>query len=79
MSEARERSNRSMLRVRELVAKGAAGGWIAFQVDDVDAVHAELVEHGVEITQPPTDQPYGRDLGLRDPFGNHLRIGNVTA
>ena len=65
-------------QVRELVAKGAAGGWIAFQVDDVDAVHAELVEKGVEITQPPTDQPYGRDIGLRDPFGNNLRIGNVT-
>ena len=28
-------------QVRELVAKGAAGGWIAFQVDDVDAVHAD--------------------------------------
>ncbi len=65
-------------QVRELVAKGAGGGWIAFQVDDVDAVHDELVEKGVEITQPPTDQSYGRDLGLRDPFGNNLRIGNVT-
>jgi catechol 2,3-dioxygenase-like lactoylglutathione lyase family enzyme len=65
-------------QVRELVAKGAAGGWLAFQVDDVDAVHAELVEKGVEITQPPTDMDYGRDLGLRDPFGNNLRIGNVT-
>ncbi len=59
-------------------SKGAAGGWVAFQVDDVDAAHAELVEKGVEITQPPTDQPYGRDMGLRDPFGNNLRIGNVT-
>jgi catechol 2,3-dioxygenase-like lactoylglutathione lyase family enzyme len=64
-------------QVRELVAKGAGGGWLAFQVDDVDAVHEELVAHGVEITQPPTDMDYGRDLGLRDPFGNNLRIGNV--
>ena len=38
----------------------------------------ELVEKGVEITQPPTDQSYGRDMGLRDPFGNNQRIGNVT-
>jgi catechol 2,3-dioxygenase-like lactoylglutathione lyase family enzyme len=66
-------------QVRELVTKGAAGGWLAFQVDDVDAVHAELVEKGVEITQPPTDMDYGRDIGLRDPFGNNLRIGNITA
>ena len=63
--------------MRELVTKGAAGGWIAFEVDDVDAVHAELVEQGVEITQPPTDQGYGRDMGLRDPFGNNLRIGRM--
>jgi predicted enzyme related to lactoylglutathione lyase len=64
-------------QVRELVSKGAAGGWIAFEVEDVDSVHAELVEQGVEITQPPTDQGYGRDMGLRDPFGNHLRIGRM--
>ena len=66
-------------RVRELVSKGAGGGWLGFQVVDVDAVHAELVEQGVEITQPPTDMAYGRDIGLRDPFGNNLRIGNITA
>jgi predicted enzyme related to lactoylglutathione lyase len=66
-------------QVRELVAKGAGGGWVGFHTEDVDAVHAELVEKGVDITQPPTDQPYGRDIGLRDPFGNHLRIGTIKA
>ncbi|MEO3937936.1 VOC family protein [Dermatophilaceae bacterium Soc4.6] len=64
--------------VRELVSKGAGGGWLAFQVDDVDAVHAELVAAGVDITQPPTDMGYGRDMGFRDPFGNNLRVGNIT-
>ena len=68
---------RTAEQVRELVAKGAGGGWIGFQVEDVDGVHAELVERGVEITQPPTDMGYGRDMGLRDPFGNNLRIGNI--
>ncbi|MCW2749187.1 MAG: lactoylglutathione lyase and related lyase [Aeromicrobium sp.] len=63
--------------VRELVAKGAGGGWIAFSTDDVDKVHADLVAKGVEITQPPTDAGYGRDMGLRDPFGNNLRIGVI--
>lgn len=38
-----------------------------------------LVANGVEITQPPTDQPYGRDFGFRDPFGNHLRAATMTA
>ncbi len=65
-------------QVRELVSKGAGGGWLAFQTADVDAAHDELVAQGVEITQPPTDMDYGRDFGLRDPFGNNLRIGNVT-
>jgi uncharacterized glyoxalase superfamily protein PhnB len=64
--------------VRQLVAKGA-GGWLAFQVTDVDAVHAELVAKGVDITDPPTNRDYGRDFGARDPFGNRLRFGNVTA
>ncbi len=32
----------------------------------------------VEFTSAPTDQPYGIDFGLRDPFGNHLRIGQLT-
>lgn len=63
--------------VRQLIAKGAAGGWLAFQVTDVDAAHAELLAKGVEITDPPTDRDYGRDFGARDPFGNRLRFGNV--
>ena len=65
-------------QVRALVAKGAGGGWLAFTTDDVDALHGELVAKGVEITQPPTDQGYGRDMGLRDPFGNNIRIGVIT-
>ncbi len=64
-------------QVRSLVSKGAGGGWIGFTSDDVDALHADLVAQGVEITQPPTDMPYGRDMGLRDPFGNALRVNQA--
>jgi hypothetical protein len=28
----------------------------------------------VEFTQEPVEHFYGIDVGLRDPFGNHLRI-----
>lgn len=63
--------------VRALVTKGAGGGWLAFTTDDVDAVHERLVASGVQITQPPTDMGYGRDMGLRDPFGNNIRIGTL--
>ena len=34
---------------------------------------------GVEFTEPPTERFYGTDCGLRDPFGNHLRIGQEKA
>ncbi|WP_375000516.1 VOC family protein [Aeromicrobium sp. CTD01-1L150] len=63
--------------VRALVSKGAGGGWIGFSTDDVDALHSDLVAKGVEITQSPTDMSYGRDMGIRDPFGNNLRIGEI--
>ncbi|GEL93538.1 VOC family protein [Cellulomonas composti] len=66
-------------QVRELVTKGAGGGWLAFTTDDVDGTFERLEAAGVDVTQEPTDQPYGRDFGIRDPFGNHLRIGSVYA
>ncbi|MFN8189477.1 MAG: VOC family protein [Nocardioidaceae bacterium] len=66
-------------QVRALVTKGAGGGWLAFTTDDVDGVFARLEAAGVDITQEPTDQPYGRDFGIRDPFGNHIRIGRHHA
>ena len=60
--------------VRELVSKGATGGWIGFQTDDLQATYDELVAKGVEFTQEPTEHFYGVDCGLRDPFGNQIRI-----
>ena len=64
-------------QVRELIAKGAAGGHLFFRTDDAYKTHAELKAKGVEITEEPVDQPYGIDFGLRDPFGNHLRIAQM--
>ncbi|MFN8193493.1 MAG: VOC family protein [Nocardioidaceae bacterium] len=66
-------------QVRDLVTKGAGGGWLAFTTDDVDGTFATLEAAGVDITQEPTDQMYGRDFAIRDPFGNHIRIGSIKA
>ncbi|MFE0020579.1 VOC family protein [Amycolatopsis sp. NPDC059021] len=66
-------------RIRELVTKGATGGWLGFTTDDIHKTHAELVEKGVEITQEPTVQSYGTDMAIRDPFGNALRIREAPA
>ena len=61
------------VQVRELVTKGALGG-IFLLTDDVDATYEALLAAGVEVTQEPVQQPYGTDFGIRDPFGNHVRI-----
>jgi catechol 2,3-dioxygenase-like lactoylglutathione lyase family enzyme len=70
-------SEETAAQVRDLISKGAAGGHLFFQCDDAHKTHAELKERGVEITEDPVDQPYGTDFGLRDPFGNHIRIAEM--
>ena len=65
-------------QVRELVAKGALGG-VFLLSDDVHATYAALREAGVEITQEPVEQPYGTDFGIRDPFGNPIRVSQPNA
>jgi predicted enzyme related to lactoylglutathione lyase len=66
-------------QVRELVAKGASGFTIGFTTKDCRKTYEELLAKGVEFTQGPVEQPYGIDMGLRDPFGNHIRIVQLKA
>lgn len=65
-------------QVRELVTKGAMGGWLIFTTDDAHATYEALRAQGVELTEEPTQRPYGIDFGLRDPFGNAIRIGQLA-
>ena len=61
-------------QLRELVAKGALNG-LVFQTDDTRALFQTLKTRGVtDFTQEPTDHFYGIDMGIRDPFGNAIRI-----
>ena len=61
-------------QVRELIAKGAIG-WVAFQTDDCRELYETLKSRGVtDFTQEPTEHFYGTDMGVRDPFGNAIRI-----
>jgi catechol 2,3-dioxygenase-like lactoylglutathione lyase family enzyme len=68
-------------RLRELIAKGALSG-LVFNSDDIRKLYKDLKAAGVtDFTQEPTDHFYGTDMGLRDPFGNAIRIlqqGNVS-
>jgi catechol 2,3-dioxygenase-like lactoylglutathione lyase family enzyme len=70
-------SDETAAQVRDMVSKGASGGHLFFRCDDAFKTHAELKERGVEITEEPVDRDYGIDFGLRDPFGNHIRIGQI--
>ena len=65
-------------QVRDLVSKGAAGGHLFFATDDAYKTHAELAERGVDVPEEPVVQPYGIDFGLRDPFGNSVRVAQMT-
>ena len=61
-------------QIRELVTKGAMQG-LVFTTDDARALYDILRSRGVtDFTQEPTEHFYGTDMGLRDPFGNAIRI-----
>jgi uncharacterized glyoxalase superfamily protein PhnB len=62
-----------------LLAKGALNG-VHFHTDDLDATFEKLRASAAEIVQEPTDQPWGtRDLAVRDPSGNMVRIDQPPA
>jgi catechol 2,3-dioxygenase-like lactoylglutathione lyase family enzyme len=63
--------------VRLLLTKGRAGGHLFFTTSDCQRTYDELSAKGVEFTQQPTQQAYGIDFGLRDPFGNHIRVAQM--
>jgi len=66
-------------QVRDLLTKGAGGGWLILTTDDARGTYETLVSRGVDITDEPAERPYGIDFGIRDPFGNRLRIGQLYA
>jgi catechol 2,3-dioxygenase-like lactoylglutathione lyase family enzyme len=65
-------------QVRDLVTKGAGGGNLFFSTEDAHKTHAELKDRGVDLPEQPTVQPYGIDFGFRDPFGNSIRVAQLT-
>ncbi|MEU8135743.1 VOC family protein [Streptodolium elevatio] len=66
-------------QVRELLTKGALGGHLIFSTDDCRKTYETLLARGVEFTEGPTEQTYGIDCGLRDPFGNNIRFNQAKA
>jgi uncharacterized glyoxalase superfamily protein PhnB len=64
-------------QIKELMAKGASGG-LFFTTDDCRGTYDELKARGVEFQGEPTEQPYGIDVGFRDPSGNQARVVQRT-
>lgn len=55
--------------------EGDKGVWMSLWVDDVDAVHQHCPEQGLEVTMPPTDEPWNvREMHVRHPDGHVFRI-----
>ncbi|GAB4060129.1 VOC family protein [Catellatospora paridis] len=61
-------------QLRELITKGALTGLVLL-ADDVRGLYENLKAGGFnDFTQEPIDHFYGTDMGIRDPFGNPVRI-----
>jgi catechol 2,3-dioxygenase-like lactoylglutathione lyase family enzyme len=55
------------------------GVWMSIWVDDVDAIHRHCVARGLDVTMPPTDEPWGvREMHVRHPDGHVFRISRGT-
>ena len=63
--------------VRGLLTKGAGGGSLFLTTDDAHATFATLRDRGVDVYDEPAERPYGIDFGIRDPFGNAIRVGQM--
>lgn len=58
---------------------GVTGAALAWEVDDVDAAHDELVDRGAEILAPPTMQPWGhKNLKLAGPDGWTITLFEIV-
>jgi uncharacterized glyoxalase superfamily protein PhnB len=60
-------------------AESEKGVWMSVWVDDVDSVHKICVAANLDVTMPPTDEPWGVcEMHLRHPDGHVFRIGKGT-
>ena len=60
-------------KLTELMGRGALGA-IFFTTDDCRATIEQYRDRGVDITEDPSERPYGIDAGIRDPSGNEIRV-----
>jgi uncharacterized glyoxalase superfamily protein PhnB len=58
--------------------RGANGTWMSLWVAtpaEVDAAYNQAVHHGITVTHPPTDEPWGcRECHIHHPDGHTFRV-----
>ncbi len=53
------------------------GVWMTLWVPEVDSVYARCREQGLDVTHPPTDEPWGvREMHVRHPDGHVIRVSS---
>jgi catechol 2,3-dioxygenase-like lactoylglutathione lyase family enzyme len=70
---------KSAAQIRELISKGASGFAAGFTTNDAAKTYETLRSKGVEVTDELTQRDYGTDFGIRDPFGNQLRVVQLAS
>ena len=61
------------LHISSYPGDAGTGSGAVITVDDIDALHQELLRKDVSIGMPPTDQDWGnREMSVKDPDGNRI-------
>jgi uncharacterized protein len=70
-----ERALAGIMDASGYLPEGAPAAWsVYFEVEDVDATLAKVVELGGTIEQPAEDTPYGRLATATDPTGTRFKL-----
>lgn len=65
----------AILHISSFPGDGVAGNVVTIVVEDIHALHDELVRNSVDVGSGIMDQAWGdREIYVRDPAGNQLRF-----
>ena len=68
-----------VLHLSEHYGDASPGGAIRIDTADLEAFHAELTAKQYKYARPGINkQPWGREVGVKDPFGNRLVFAEVV-
>lgn len=70
-------SEEGAAKLRELLSSSFGVG--VFECDDCRATYAELSAKGVKFKKEPTEEFYGIEALLEDPFGNWFSMSQPLA